>query len=177
MILSICLLAGCATEKKITVKGSDPDNLFIEAQKVFKEEMPRAEINVDLAQRVLKINDPTNLDYPRRIEMRFSRNQADTDVLFIIEEEDKQKLENLHYMLMSAIQKPKPEEMEPVNNASNQNQNNPAMPVKRPGFPVKTKRDRIMDRNKDGWVGPREIEFFKEIIDQEGTPHHRLMHP
>lgn len=161
MVLSIFVLVGCAIEKKVTLSGTDPDNMFIEAQKIFKEEMPRAEINVDLAQRILKINDPSNQDYPKRIEMRFSKNQADTEVLFIIEEEDKQKLENLHYMLMSAIQKPDPEEMAaPSGNIKSQTT---LTPSKRQGFPVKTKRDRIMDRNKDGWVGPREIEFFKKI--------------
>ena len=161
LLLSLCILVGCVTEKKIMVNSVEPDTLFIEAQKIFKEEMPRADIKVDLNQRVLRISDPNNIDYPKMIEMKFSKSQENTEVAFLIEDEDKQKIENLRYMLMSAVQKPKLAKMGEI-----ENNQAPAILDRHSGFPVRTKRDRIMDRNKDGVVDQREVNFFKKLLEE-----------
>ncbi|OGI11346.1 MAG: hypothetical protein A2Y40_00705 [Candidatus Margulisbacteria bacterium GWF2_35_9] len=158
-ILSIIIgmfLSGCSVEKKVIIRNSDPDKLFLRAQELYKKEMPAAKMEVDINQRILKVVDSDNIDYPNYIEMRFDKNLGNTDVT-VIADGDEKKLKNLEYLLNENLKKQQflGGMSDSINNIK--------------GHQVMNEKDRQMDKNNDGWVGPKEIMMKKFANMKDGA--------
>ena len=153
LIPCLLLLMGCNVEEKVKVENSDPQKLFIKAQAVLKDKIPTAKFEIDVNNRIIKANADGNIDYPIFVELRFVKDKDGTEVTIIAPDDDKQKLDNLYHLLKTEVEKQQQDMTL---------EKKPSSPPSRPrhqrrGHPVRTRRDRRLDLNRDGWVGPREL--------------------
>ena len=154
-----CLMAGiflngCNTEKTVTIKNSDPDTLFARSQVLLKKEMPAAKFDINANERIIKVSETQNIDYPSYIEMRFAKKRADTEVTVIISEENPERIQNLRYLLTKGLQGG----TQQINLRQVDPQNRPKDRVRK-GYPARSPRDKRLDRNNDGWVSPMEAQM------------------
>ncbi|MFH1429151.1 MAG: hypothetical protein ABIH39_05335 [Candidatus Margulisiibacteriota bacterium] len=153
------ILAGCNVEEKTHVANSDPDDLFIGAQSLFKEKIPAAKFEVNISERKLIANVGNNVDYPPYIELSFKKDAGGTMVIITAPDDDQRKLKNLYHLLQTnyhLMNKQKRIEQR-IQDTIHQNREEP--PVM--GVPDRNQKGSMIDRNNDGRIDPAERRMWQ----------------
>ncbi len=165
LLVLASFLVGCGEDKLIIIKDMDANTLYNKALILFKKEMPKADIRTDDPSRTLIVEDRKNKNFPGYIEMHFNINHADTELTVVLEEKDTLKTENLRLLFAGALENEIASvDVQVESLGVDGNVTSPNMKIRRRGFAVKTKKDALLDRNSDGWVDIKEIEYFKGKI-------------
>lgn len=121
IVFSFCfllLLTGCDGQKTITIENIQPESIFFETLLTLKKELPTTSIVFDVPAQKVGYSDYKGNDYPSELELTFTKNKNNTDVLVSVKNADENKINNLQTLLTKSIDSYKKTEAEANNGGS-----------------------------------------------------------
>ena len=86
IMFSFCILlflTGCDGQKTVTIENIQPESLFLQTLLTLKKELPNTAIIFDVPTQKIGYSDYKGNDYPSELEMTFTKNKNNTDVLAV----------------------------------------------------------------------------------------------
>jgi hypothetical protein len=115
-ICFLLVLTGCDGQKIVTIESSQPEGLFLQTLSTLKKELPGTTIIFDVPALKVGYSDYKGNAYPSELEMIFTKNNNNTDVLISVKNADETKINNLQALLTKSIDNYKKTESEINNN-------------------------------------------------------------
>jgi hypothetical protein len=104
MIMFLFTFTGCESEKIITIPSPHIEILYITTYSIISSHLTNAQVNLDFDNKIISYSNNENLKYPENLNLAFSLNENQTEVLAKSTELDQDKFENLEKLFKDSYQ-------------------------------------------------------------------------